>query len=872
MKPHPTIPHHNPQPATCNLQLASGKCNPQPATCPRQTPRQTPRRPLPHPPHFQLLKVFNFQLLLLLATITLSCTDEKPFDTTDPTLPVHLNPGEQAVTLTLGGMGKAAAEAESAIGSLSRAASPINTIETEAVVNTLAIYCFVNLGQDNTDVTAKTDYTLERVYKYAPGGESNDFVLVPAADGYQAAIGIPKDDRLRYFLAVANDPENRATAYTATPVGNDRENPTNANERKTTSTYTAISMWKATATVTVHLLATSPVPKRIAMNDGSYTEVDEPFSAADLAGGLPIVLSRLVARLDISNPASTGFIITKRGYGAQDDVPLFPPYALTSSEGRPMVSPIDNAEYIPGFLYLYPLSGGNQNTIRIDGTLHGVEQTLTVEATLKCNTRYLLRVRNDGNNVSASIEVAPWNDGSDIDAPVPGEYNAAYTIAPVVTMTSVGDDGSEKNFYSASIEQSTRTIRAYSNTGLRALPSTTSYITVTGADGDEKPVGVIIPPAFTDKITLSTSTTTASGAWQVSIGAATDDSGGGGIIMSGRAQISGLQTRRTRPESCTLTFVTRAADGTYKYDEWTFVLDIFTNSDTPLDNFPTVQVFENGALTDITDNTYTPVYLPAFAEVPGDNGIPTEKYIYISSTEYYTKTFATYSTGDWLFVGTTALIDLNKLNPLYTYALNDNFTGKERRAQLVTRRAHAVTDDMGTPVDTVMEERRYTVIQLPVTAEDEARMASSATIRLESGHKTGELYTEGTTIHVQPFASNNSGGIMQRIRIEREIYPFSVLTPGDKPVIINLPDVDWITIKNNFTPSQYIFSGDMLAKPEETPPGFFRQFILQVNTTGQTRRAYFDIITLVDGKRVTTTYSIVQYPAKSGDGDHAEEM
>lgn len=862
MKPHPTIPHRNLQPASgkCNLQLASGNYLLQPA--PGKLPGAPSRVPLIF--NFQLLKVFNFQLLLLLATITLSCTDEKPFDTTDPTLPVHLNPGEQAVTLTLGGMGKAAAEAESAIGSLSRAASPINTIETEAVVNTLAIYCFVNLGQDNTDVTAKTDYTLERVYKYAPGGESNDFVLVPAADGYQAAIGIPKDDRLRYFLAVANDPENRTTAYTATPVGNDRTS---------ASTYTIISMWKATATVHVHLLATSPVPKRIAMNDGSYTEVDEPFSAADLTGGLPIVLSRLVARLDISNPASTGFIITSRGYGAQDDVPLFPPYTLTLSEGRPMVSPIDNAEYIPGFLYLYPHSDGKQNTIRIHGTLHGVQQILTVEATLKCNTRYLLRVRNDGNNVSASIEVAPWNEDTDIDAPVPGEYNAAYTIAPVVTMTSIGDDGSEKNFYSTNIEQSTRTIRAYSNTGLRALPRTTSYITVTGASGDEKPVGVIIPPAFADKITLSTSTTTASGAWQVSIDPVTDDSGGGGIIMSDRAQISGLQTQRTRPESCTLTFVTRAADGTYKYDEWTFVLDIFTNSSTPLDNFPTVQVFENGALTDITNNTFNPaVYLPAFAEVPGDNGIPTEKYIYISSTEYYTKTFATYSTGDWLFAGTAALIDLNKLNPLYTYALDDNFTGKERRAQLITRRAHAVTDDMGTPVDTVMEERRYTVIQLPVTAEDEARMASSATIRLESGHKTDELYTEGTTIHVQPFASNNSGGIIPRIRIERGFYPFSVLTPGGKPVIINLPDVDWITIKNNFTPSQYIFSGDMLAKPEETPPGFFRQFILQVNTTGQTRRAYFDIITLVDGKRVTTTYSIVQYPAKSGDGDHAEEM
>ena len=835
MKPHPTIPHHN-------LQPAEGKCNLQPVTCRRQTPRQTPRRPS----HFQLLKVFNFALLLLLATITLSCTDEKPLDTTDPTLPVHLNPGEQAVTLTLGGMGKATATAKSEARGLSMA-----IIETEAVVNTLDLYCFVNLAQGNTtdtDASAKADYTLERVYKYIPGGSDNDFTLVPAADGYQTAIGIPKDDRLRYFLAVANDPKNSRT-YTAVPVGSDRT---------TATPYADISAWTgATGTyIQSYIPATATVPKRLAMNDGSYTEVDEPFSAEDLAGGLFITLYRLAARVDISNPSTTNFIVTKMQCSYKTNITLFPPYTLTktglSLQGS---NSIDNAEYIAGAAYFYPYSDA-ENEIILNGTLNGTKQTLSVNATLKPNTRYILRVRNDGSNVNATIEVAPWNEGSDIDAPLSGKYNATYTLAPVISSSLVQDDGTTINHYAADIEQDTRTIRAYT--------SASSIVTVTGADGDEKPVGIIIPPAFADKITLSASTTTASGAWQVTIEDATNSSGGGGILMSGRAQIGGLGTRRVRPESCPLTFVTRTADGTYKYDEWTLVLDILTDTSTPLANFPTVQVFEDGTLSDVTDDTSAPVYLPAFAEVLSDNGIPTEKYIYISSTEDYTKTYAAYTTEDWLTMTDMLNSEMMKLNPLYVHALDDNFTGKERRAQLVTRRqADHVTD-------TVVEERRYTVIQLPVTAEDEARMAPSATIRLESGHKTDELYMEGTTIYVQPFASNNSG-MLRDIMGQTVYYPFSVLSPGGKPVIINLPDVDWLTIETRFNPSQYIPSTGMTSGREETPPGFFRQFTLRQNTTGQTRRAYFDIITIVDGKRVTTTYTVVQYP-ETGDKDQGEEM
>ena len=835
MKALPTIPHHN-------LQPAEGKCNLQPATRRRQTPRRTPRRT----PHFQF-SILNFALLLVL--LALSCTDEKPLDMTDPTLPVRLNPGEQAVTLTLGGMGKAAS-AKSETTPLSRADNSINIIETEAIVNTLDIYCFVNLAQNGRDTTVKANYTLERVYKYTPGGESNDFVLVPSANSYQAAIGIPKDERLRYFLAVANDNDSPRT-YTAVPLGSDRA---------TASAYADLSAWIGanSSSISSYIPATATVPKRLAMNDGSYTEVDEPFSAEDLAGGLFITLYRLSTRIDISNPSTTNFITTGIEYRYKTDISLFPPYTLATT-GMKLQShnTIDNAEYIAGAAYFYPYSDEN-NEIIITGTLHGVEQTITVNASFKPNTRYILRVRNAESNVSATIEVAPWDEGSDIDAPLSGEYNAAYTLAPVVTGSSIGNDGTEINDYAVDVEQSTRTIRAYK--------SNYSFITVTGAAADSKPVGIIIPPALADKITLSGSTTTTDGAWQVTIEDATG-SDGGGSRMSSRAQIGGLDKQQShRPESGILTFVTRTADGTYKYDEWTFVLDIFYNNSILLDEFPTVQVFEDGTLSDITDDTSTPVYLSAFAEVPGDNGIPSEKYIRISTDEDYTKTYAAYTTEDWLST-TTAAADMSKLSPLYAYALNDNLTGKERRAQLVTRRQA----DIG--ADTIIEEHRYTVIQSPLTAEDEARIASSATIRLESGHKTDELYMEGTTIHVQSFADKASEMPRSIITENRGgNYPFSVLTPGGKPVIINLPDVGWITVGNRFSPSRYISSGGMISKSEETPVGFFRQFTLQDNDTGQTRRAYFDIITLVNGKRVTTTYTVIQYSSEIKDVDMGGEM
>ena len=859
MKAHPTIP--------------APPGNLQPATRHRRTLWRTP--------HFQL-SIFNFQLLLVL--IAVACTDEKPFDTTDPTLPVRLNPGEQAVTLTLGGMGKAAT-AKSEAGILSRADNKI--IETEAVVNTLDIYCFVNLAQDGNDATAKADYTLERMYKYAPGGNGNDFTLVPDADGYRAAIGIPKDDRLRRFLAVAND-NNTARTYTAIPVGSDRTSAT---------PYADIAAWTGANTgIDTYLPATGTVPKRLAMNDGSYTEVDEPFSAEYLAEGLPITLYRLVARLDISNPATTGFTITQINGSYKSNIMFFPPYTL---EKRGMQigtsSDISNAEYIAGALYLYPYSGEEKNKITITGTLNGTLQTITVEATLKPNTRYLLRVRNDGNNVSATIEVAPWNEGSDIDTPLPGEYNTAYTLAPAVSGGLVNRAIVNRGKYAADIEQSARVIRVYSGT------DASSFLTITGADGNSAPVGIVIPPEFADKIKIGTSTSTPSGAWQTTLGEVqSDDSGGGappilqsvsltpgntpasGSGISGRAGTGSVSTQKLRPESSTLTFITRSADGSYKYDEWTLVLDILSNNDTPVSDFPTVKVLDNGTTTDITEpdmTLSTAVYLPAFASANDANAvIPTGKYIHVSSTEGNRKTLSAYSTEDWLYVSSSDIELMDAIPPLYVYAVGDNLTGKERQAQLVTRRALVVNDDTGSPTDTIIKERRYTVIQQPVTAEDEARMASSAAIRLESGHKTDELYIKDNTIHVPPLNSNMSSGGGIRPSATRistlsdNLSPFSILTPGGKPVIINLPDVDWITLETSFYPSRHIPSDGMISQNEKTPPGFFRQFLLQLNTTGADRQAYFDIITLVDGKQVTTTYRVIQYPEPERDTDVGEEM
>ena len=312
------------------------------------------------------------------------------------------------------------------------------------------------------------------------------------------------------------------------------------------------------------------------------------------------------------------------------------------------------------------------------------------------------------------------------------------------------------------------------------------------------------------------------------------------------------------------------------------MLDILNNNDTPVSDFPTVKVLDNGTTTDITEPDMilnTAVYLPPFASANDAYAVvPTGKYIRVSSIEDNSKTLSAYSTEDWLDVSSFNIELMDAITPLYAYAVGDNLSGKERQAQLVTRRALVVNDDTGSPTDTIIEERRYTVIQQPLTAEDEARMASSAAIRLESGHKTDELYIKDNTIHVPPSNSNisSAGGIRPsatRIPTSSDnLSPFSILTQGGKPVIINLPDVDWITLGTSFNPSQYLPLDEIISQNEKPPPGFFRQFILRTNTTGADRQAYFDIITLVDGKRVTTTYRIIQHPELERDADIGEEM
>ena len=188
------------------------------------------------------------------------------------------------------------------------------------------------------------------------------------------------------------------------------------------------------------------------------------------------------------------------------------------------------------------------------------------------------------------------------------EYNTAYTLAPAVSGGLVNRAIVNRGIYAADIEQSARVIRVYSGT------DASSFLTITGADGNSAPVGIVIPPEFADKIKIGTSTSTPSGAWQTTLGEVqSDDSGGGappilqsvsltpgntpasGSGISGRAGTSSVSTQKLRPESSTLTFITRSADGSYKYDEWTLVLDILSNNDTPVSDFPTVKVLDRSA-------------------------------------------------------------------------------------------------------------------------------------------------------------------------------------------------------------------------------------------------------------------------------------
>ena len=826
---------------------------------------------------------------------------------------VRLRPGEQAVMFSLDGIssggGVPVSRTEADAG---------ETIAGENEIQALRIYSFVNTSGSESDAST---LTLERIYSYEQGGAANDFTLSPRAGGYRFGIGVPEDAYERRFLMLANTPAPAdLTAVAATEA--DRSSATPLSGVLTRQTAVAAG---PPAALAAPFPMSSNVPKPVLMNDGTYRYDDGAvFTAADLARGLKVKLRRRVARIDISNPFVSRFVLSGLSYTRQDKADLFDGAAGGTSATAAIELPLTDAEWLPAAVYSFP----GAFTLTLKGTYLGAETTVSIPgAALEANSRYVVRVKSAENNVAATLEVLPWDEGADIDAEVTATtYNTE--VASVTGRLPAGTGLGPIVSCFGLVELPTRTVRVAQESytcvagrgGLMsgalsdAVPATEKWVAkefvpagsdrtyqivsypfvrFTGASGNSDPIGVILSAPLQGRVKVVHSQTDDNTA-EVRLYLIPTEEEVADLRETGSGPMRSVSVwqRRVPTAPATFTLVLQdAATGALRYEDWRVVEDCFSYGAEENTSIPR-EWPAGGSLRDTpswlsrpwTLDEATPILLsPYMGEVSlcldpetAQGGVGTARTAAEAALSPESDGSAYVETpGDpWAAVFLEDVLDIGALMPRRRIltAVQDNLTGAERRAVLVVRRnTHSGSSGTGggggdirplsttvadpTVLDgTSLEERRYTLVQPPVSAAVYARMASSAGLRLGNGYPVDELYMDGNTIYV--------GKRNTRWTISN---PCHVVSEGRKPVRVIIPTgCGWLYESLVYVSREDVLTGDG-DEGDGPPPGFVRQLRLLPNETGADRSVSFSVQTYEGGAIRTSTYTLVQRPIYQAD-------
>lgn len=516
-----------------------------------------------------LFKLAAFGLLAGLAACSSEVLQGGP-----PEREPDLADGETAVRMNIGGLG----------GSVTTRAGSSVVLAGEMDIKKLEVYCFVDLTAETSSGSAwqPDDYSLERVYTYNTLSSGNNMFLIPLGAGYQAVFGVPVDDRQRIFVLVANDiPRTGIKGLRIAEAGEGQD-------RSGTITYGGIKQLKIreTALQASDVIATPLPMKGIAQRkiDNSLT-----YSKYDLENGIEVTLRRAVARIDIRNLVSTKFTINKIAIKGVKNSLLFAEagslpmagstdYELVGFDEKPVT---DTNELLAGAFYAYPVQGDGAHLpeVTITGSF-GSGGDVSVKATfdgaasnpgaLNPNTRYMINLLNSANNLIATLSIADWEQGEQMDTEdVATSLNAGATITL--------DAG--QNIWNSSFRDNT--FYFYCGYSFNPMPSDENRIaTIEGADGDKKSIGIILP-AVTDLKVKDLGTTGTNGARKYSLHYGTYV--GGSIRPADKEQFSVLTYDPVTKEQVTSEYVvykdqvnvTTLAEN---YDYFMVFGDSYTNS------------------------------------------------------------------------------------------------------------------------------------------------------------------------------------------------------------------------------------------------------------------------------------------------------
>lgn len=779
-----------------------------------------------------------------------ACSESELLDRDENGPEVNLKPGEKAVTFTLKGLGSGAVPATRAAG----AANDEVTLPGENDIDKLDIYCFA--GEPTASPTP-AESRLERVYHYSKTGTGNDFVLMAAADGYKLGIGVPEDGQLRRFLIIANDGVTRSTTLPPS--------------------YPNVLGWTMGAVMEGSGSLSSPFPmsakvlKPVLMNDGSYTYKEEPFSANDLDKGIKVQLQRRVARFDIDNPISDFFEVTGINVKSYADYGMFNATTPTSdtnlSFGKKTCT---NADFIAGAFYCYPggaTSGGAE--VEISGNYLGAPATITAssDGQLQPNSRYIVRI-HDGNKLNATLEVAPWNEGGKIDA------SPTQTYAKQVNVSVPEVQG----IYYAYIDKEKRIIRVaggwqeiFASGYEEMLPASTNvedpqkslkcpFLELKGVDSETLPVGVILSEALKGRVKIYNDATT--GITQLEMIPTEEEKAAPRLAMENGFVSS--------PAS--ITFVTQPDGTELKYEEWTLIEDFFTypSLGSAFDMSAAVSVAslrstQTTQTTPLADADGTTVTLSPYINDMGLLIEPAEAEGSISKSNIYIE-----KGKEWL---ERIMMDkhvggmFTSARSCLVYPSQDNNTGEAREGVVVVRRAVDYVDQYVTTGG--IEERRYRIIQPPITPQTQTGLAAYVEFVLDPGHTAKELRMEGNTIYMDygTYSDDTGGGGMLQRGVSpsfgSRLAPFSLHSEGRKPIRVSIPgDCNWLTVSETT-------SGMLFIDPSDN---FIREFVVEPNKTDNSRSVSFTIQTCVNGKVKDTVYQLVQEPTKKKTGGGQENQ
>lgn len=472
--------------------------------------------------------------------------------------------------------------------------------------------------------------------------------------------------------------------------------------------------------------------------------------------------------------------------------------------------------------------------------------------------------------------MAPWNEGGKIDASPTGPYakevNVSVPEVSGITRATIGGNSSK---YYAYVDMAKHIIRVAGNwqekftsgdmspMSIGAEENLTAlkcpFLKLKGADSETAPVGVILSEALKGRVRIHNNAGT--GITQLEMIPTEEE-------MKTTRSLESESGFVSSPAS--ITFVTQpgGAGSELKYEEWTLIEDFFIYPDANLGpicinmskHMPEVslrstQTTQTTKLADGTTATLSP-YI-------NDMGLlikPAMNAEKIENADFYIE-----KGREWL-----GSIDLSEwgnstmfssARSYLVYPSQDNNTGEAREGVVVVRRVR--NDDSSGDNDKTtgtIDERRYRIIQPPITPQTQTGLAAYVEFVLESQHTAKELRMEGNTIYMNyGIYSDNAGGGMKDV-----LAPFSLYSEGRKPVRVFIPnDCNWLTV------SETDNSGNIYIDPSDN---FIRMFLVEPNKTGISRRVSFTIQTCVNGKVKDTVYQLVQEPTKKGTGGGQESQ